>query len=104
MGSIQTASMPEPLEVLQPGRQPSQVADAVAIAVRERSDEDLIENRVLVPEGVGGSEGVRQHIKSPVVAPDGENKPGRSRNVPGLEVCAPILAQIDAIRPPETSG
>ncbi len=42
-------------EMVQLGRQPDEVADAVSVAVRKRLDVQLIEDRVLVPEGVGGS-------------------------------------------------
>src|SRR5260221_13012079 len=53
---------PEPLQVVEPGDQAPQVAGAVTVGVVEAADEDLIEDRVLVPPGIGRfveGEGVR---------------------------------------------
>ena len=44
----------EPLQVVQPGRQPAQVTGAVAGRVREAADEHLVEHRALVPLRVEG--------------------------------------------------
>ncbi len=43
-------------DVIQLRREPSEIADAVAVAVGERLDVKLIEDGVLVPERIGGSQ------------------------------------------------
>src|SRR5215813_15460896 len=40
---------PEPLQVVEPGDQAPQIAGAVPVGVVETADEDLIEDRMLVP-------------------------------------------------------
>ena len=44
---------PEPLEVLELLGQPAQVAGAVAVAVEEAADVDLVEDRALEPQRIG---------------------------------------------------
>src|SRR5688572_6441596 len=43
-------------EVIQLGGEPGEIADAVAVAIGERLDVELIEDGVLVPERVRGSQ------------------------------------------------
>jgi hypothetical protein len=49
------------LDVVEPLDEPREVADAVAVAVHERLDVDLVEHRVLVPVARGRS---RHHQRS----------------------------------------
>jgi hypothetical protein len=42
----------EPLEVVEPGDEPTQVARAVAVAVDEAAHHDLVEDRAAIPLGV----------------------------------------------------
>src|SRR5258708_22050520 len=56
---------PEPLQVVEPGDQAPQVAGAVTIGVVETADEDLIEDRMLVPPWIARlveGEGVRHRL------------------------------------------
>src|SRR5260221_2155642 len=56
---------PEPLQVVEPGDQAPQVAGAVTVGVVEAADEDLIEDRVLVPPRIARfveGEGVRHRL------------------------------------------
>jgi len=43
---------PEAFEIVELLRQPGEVADAVVVAVKERFDVSLIDDRVLEPQGV----------------------------------------------------
>jgi len=45
----------EVLQVVELGRQAGKVADAVAVAVKERADVRLVNDRVLVPERIRGA-------------------------------------------------
>src|SRR5262249_58054137 len=40
--------------VIQPGRETGEIADAIPVAVGERLHMELIKHSVLVPEGIGG--------------------------------------------------
>ena len=42
-------------DVIEPGREAWKIADPVVVAVSERFDVELIKNRVLVPQRIGGS-------------------------------------------------
>ncbi len=46
---------PEVLQVVESGRQAGKVTDAVAVAVKERADVRLVNDRVLVPERIRGA-------------------------------------------------
>jgi hypothetical protein len=52
MGSSQTQSTPEPLQVVELAGEALDVAGAVAVAVGEPADEHLVEDRPLEPQRV----------------------------------------------------
>ena len=56
-GEYPEAGDAEVLEVVEFGEQAGEVADAVGIGVHERTDVELVNDRVLVPERVGGAAG-----------------------------------------------
>ena len=47
----------EVLEVVEVGDEAREVADAVGVGVHEGADVELVDDRVFVPEGVGGAAG-----------------------------------------------
>ncbi len=71
---------PEPLEVLELLGEPAQVARAVAVAVVEAADVDLVEDRALEPQRIGlkpvsrwrsgfGGGVLRPHLTEPASSP-----------------------------------
>ena len=56
----------EVLEVIEAGEQAGEVADAVAVGVLESADMELVDDGVLVPEGIGGAAGFLHACLAPV--------------------------------------
>src|SRR5207248_7452905 len=58
----------EVLEVVELGEQAGEVADAVCVGVHEGADVELVDDRVFVPEWVGGAAGFFHSISSGLMA------------------------------------
>ncbi len=84
----------QPLQVVQLGRQPFEVPDAVAVAVLEGTHEDLVEHRALEPVGIPVLRGgVLERVRYGLVDDHGVGDPpigedGRSENT-----CAGAIAR-----------